>query len=64
MEKKITIQDFLTPEQIRECAKLRTADKICEQITKPNIEAINAKLGQKNDPKFLAYAVEYVLSQS
>lgn len=32
-------------------------------IIKPNIERINKALGQENDTLYLAYAVEYVLSQ-
>ena len=39
------------------------ASTLTEEIIAPNIERINKALGQENDPKFLAYAVEYVLSQ-
>lgn len=51
--KNVKIGDFLTAEQIKKCAELRTAAAICEQVTKPNIAAINAKLGQENDPNIL-----------
>lgn len=39
------------------------ARRCAEEIIKPNIEAINKKVGQENDPLYLAYAVEYAISQ-
>ena len=60
--KKVTVGDFLTEGQLRKCAKLKTAKLICEEVIKPNIEAINRKLGQENDPMYLAYMVEYLLT--
>ena len=79
MEKKISLQDFLTAEQITRCAQLykthlvRTFTKqstdpfakvICNLVIKPNIIAINEKLGQENDPMFLAYAIEYIFNEA
>lgn len=61
--KTTTIDHFLTRSQIAECRKLKQAKEIAERVIKPNLEAINAKLGQENDPMYLAYAVEYVLTQ-
>lgn len=71
MTKHITdLGDFLTRAQIRECEKLlargdgarSAASAICENVIRPNIEAINRKLGQENDPLYLAYLVEYAIS--
>jgi hypothetical protein len=69
--KTATIHDFLTDAEIVEAIKLyATAESgtyarlVDEQIITPNIERINKALGQENDPRYLAYAVEYVLSQA
>ena len=61
--KTMRITDFLTGNQVALCIKLGTAKKICEDIIKPNIEEINKKLGQENDPMYLAYAIEYAISK-
>lgn len=61
--KTISIGDFLTDNQIKEAEKLGRAKDICEKITKPNIKEINDKIGQENDPMYLAYAIEYALTQ-
>ena len=67
----VTINDFLTEKQIEQAIELyKTAQpgtfatRCAETIIQPNIKEINRKLGQENDPKYLAYAVEYVLSQA
>lgn len=64
--KQTTIQDFLTDEQIKQAISLYKtapegsfATRCAEEIIAPNLAEINAKLGQENDAKFLAYAVEY-----
>lgn len=59
----ITIDQFLNEEQIKKAIQLKKAKEICEEIIKPNIETINTLLGQENDPMYLAYATEYILSQ-
>ena len=61
---QITIDQFLNDSQIKEAIKLKNAKDICKIIIEPNLSAINAKLKQENDAMYLAYAVEYVLSQS
>lgn len=61
--KKITIDQFLTKEEIKKLLKLRYAKDIHDQIIKPNIDRINESLGQENDPMFLSYACEYVLNE-
>jgi hypothetical protein len=71
--KHVTLGDFLTEEQIAECVALfeahdnskgSFASVVCERVIAPNMAAINAKLGQENNAKYLAYAVEYVLTSA
>ena len=67
--KTMTLPQFLTDAQIAEAAKLYQAHgmeataKILAQVIAPNMAAINGKLGQENDARYLAYAVVYVFSQ-
>jgi hypothetical protein len=62
MSKRIAITDFLTEREIRRAQELKDARRICEEIIKPSIGRINRALGQENDPMYLAYMVEYVIS--
>lgn len=57
-----TISDFLTEAQVEKCVLLETADLIAEHVILPNIDTINQKLGQENDPAYLAYCVEYAVA--
>lgn len=69
---QITITDFLTDKQINQCVQLyKNKDKytsfaasVCAKVIRPNIESINQKLGQENDPMYLAYMIEYILMRS
>jgi len=61
--KKVTLPDFLTDREIGLALSLGNARDICEQVIKPSIARIDRDLGQKNDPMYLAYVVEYALSQ-
>ena len=67
--KAVTLPEFLTEGQIRKASQLYAAlgmdatDLIEEQVIEPNLATINKKLGQENDPRYLAYAVVYVLTQ-
>lgn len=66
--KTITLQDFLTAQQIQQAKKIYNreefpAKEICKQVIEPNIEEINKKLGQENDSMYLAYACEYVFGK-
>ena len=63
MTKHVKLADFLTDKQIARAVELREAKKICEEIIRPNLDAINRKLGQENDPMYLAYATEYVITK-
>jgi hypothetical protein len=68
--KTVTLPQFLTDGQIAEAAALcathgmDAAAKIQTQVIEPNMAAINEKLGQENDARYLAYAVTYLLSQT
>jgi hypothetical protein len=65
----VTIADFLTEDEIIKAQQLYKTDRAnfherCrEEIIKPNMDRIDKALGQKNDAGYLAYAVEYVMSQ-
>lgn len=61
-KRTVTITDFLTERQIQEAIKLKDAKRICKDIIEPNLDTINRKLGQENNPMYLAYVVEYVIS--
>lgn len=63
MTKQLCIGDVFSKEDIELAMKLKTANKIAEQITIPNIERYNRITEQENDPKYLAYLLEYVVSQ-
>jgi hypothetical protein len=66
--KTVTITDFLNEAEINACLKLWNEHRpdfhrrVVAEIITPNMARINADLGQENDPNFLAYAVEYVLT--
>lgn len=62
--KSITLADFLTPEEIDRAIRLRDRKKVRDEIVLPNMARINEELGQENDPDYLAYAVEYVMTRS
>lgn len=60
--RRVQLSDFLTESQIKAASTLSTAKRICEQVIVPNLTEINRKLGQENDPMYLAYMCEYVLT--
>jgi hypothetical protein len=70
--KQFTIDQFLTTAEIERAATLyktlagtgRFASTVDVEIITPNIDRINTALGQENDPRYLAYAVEYVFIQT
>jgi hypothetical protein len=72
--KHITLKDFLTDREIQYCIYLSTSSSdrtkgvplarlICQEVIEPSINRINRTLGQQNDPMYLAYAVEYAITQ-
>jgi hypothetical protein len=62
--KRVSLSDFLTPGQIELAMKLRTSQKILHHIIAPNMDRINKALGQENDARYLAYAVEYAIAEA
>ncbi len=61
----VTLPDFLTEAQIKKATELYpNREEIREQVIKPNMTEINRKLGQENDPDYLAYAVVYVIMRA
>jgi len=66
----VAISDFLTEEQINRVVVIyrstkgtgRTAREIRDKVIEPNLHEINNKLGQMNDPLYLAYACESALT--
>lgn len=67
--KTMILSDFLSDAQIDQALKLYEAHgmdavaKIQDQVIEPNMAAINAKLGQENNARYLAYAVVHACSQ-
>ena len=57
----VTLDDFLTEQEISQAVDLGTHQAVLEQIIEPNIERINEALGQENDARYLAYCVEHVM---
>ena len=68
--KTTTLPQFLTEAQIAHAVKLYevhgmdAVGKIQAEVIVPNMAAINAKLGQENDARYVTYAVMYTLSQA
>ena len=68
--KTVTLPEFLTEEQILRATLLYEIDgidaveQILFRVIEPNMAAINEKLGQENDPRYLAYAVLHVLAHA
>jgi hypothetical protein len=67
--RQVTLMDFLTGDQITQALDIwrkntSPAQEIADKVISPNISQINAKLGQENDPKFLAYMCEAVFNET
>jgi hypothetical protein len=69
----VIIADFLTVKQIQQCIKIykqcvkegvNPHKRILHEVIWPNMEQIDAKIGQKNDPGYIAYSVEYAIAIS
>lgn len=70
MTKTVTLESFLTKEQLKEAIYIiedsekdgsRRHRELRDKIIVPQIHEINRKLGQENDPDYLAYALEFAL---
>jgi len=69
--KTVTLPQFLTEAQIAHAVRLyethgeaHAVDPIQIHVIEPNMTVINEKLGQENDPRYLAYAVVYACTQA
>jgi len=60
----VSLPDFLSEQQLNQAMLCRSAKEIKEKVTEPNLEEINRKLGQENDPMYLAYACEAVFRRA
>ena len=66
--KTMTITQFLTDAEIEQALALYEklagtgtfAATLDAEIITPNMDRINQALGQENEPRYLAYAAEYV----
>ena len=69
--KALSVGQILTTKEMKEALKLyktaesgRFAERCAAEIIRPLIERINKVSGQENDPKYLAYCIEYALLRS
>ena len=61
----VLIGDFLSTRDVDRALRMGgDVRRICEEIIKPQMSEIDRKLGQTNDPMYLAYAVVYALDVS
>lgn len=71
MGRPVRLTDFLTDAEIARAVELyeeapapgNFVRAFEVEVLSPNMDRINRALGQENDSRFLAYAVDYVLSQ-
>lgn len=74
MTKTVTIETILTKAELNKAIKLyrslseterhKFAERCATEIIRPVIDRINKKLKQENDPRYLAYCIEYALMKS
>lgn len=69
--KTATLSEFLTPEEIKRAislygeARAGTFATRCEaEIVKPSLARINTALGQENNARFVAYAIEFAITEA
>lgn len=69
--KTVTLPDFLTRKQIEEAKAIfdsekdtRAVRRICDEVIAPNMVEIDRKIGQENDPMYLAYAAMHVFQRT
>jgi hypothetical protein len=60
--KHVKIGDILTTAQLDRCrAVYPDHARIRDEVIQPNLGAINRKLGQENDARYLAYAIIHAI---
>lgn len=68
--KTMTLGSFLSDAEIATAVVIFKQDRnnfharVLSEIIEPNMARINKSLGQENDARYLAYAVEHVLNQT
>lgn len=71
--RSVSLGQFLTERQIIECINLYAlyshhpstfVVEVTEKVIRPDIERIDRALGQLNDPRYLGYAVLFVMQSS
>ena len=60
----VRLPDILTPDEIDRALELLDLTKIHDELIAPNMERINASLGQANDSRYLAYLVQHILTST
>ena len=61
--KTVEVRDILTRQMVDELCLCRTATDIRDRVVLPNMEHINAKTGQENDPMYISYALLHALNR-
>ena len=78
IDHSFVLEDIFEPAQLAELIAIwdnpqNTTEDICEKMVEPNIDQINKKLAAttgrqgddaENDPRYIAYCCEYVLSKT
>lgn len=63
--KTVKLGEMLTDEQLELCRALYPdRERIRDEVIAPNLEAINRRLGQENDPDYLSYAIVYAIENA
>lgn len=67
----ISLSDFLSEADIKKCIEIwatkpehEHARTIASEVIEPQLVQINQKLGQENNPLYLAYVVCYAIQQA
>ena len=67
--KQVGLREFLTSDEVDKTVHLYTYNRPAfhnrcrDEVINPVIDRINTALGQENDPDYLVYAIEAVLSR-
>jgi hypothetical protein len=71
MSRSVSIAEFLKNDEVKRAARLYAdcergefAKRCADEIIAPVLPRINETLGQENDPKYLAYMVEYTFMRT
>lgn len=66
----MTVGDFLTEKQIKAATVIWRKDRahfhqrVLAEIVEPNMAEINRRTGQENHAGYIAYAIEYAISET